>query len=269
MESRAEPESDAQSTNFLWGLDQGFQGDGLSSSTFTLVSLSHCVRALVVCLRSWSCWKIQLQLSKVLAFRLDVMPSIFWSPVTFPGKHPHNKVLPPPCFTAGGVLQTKNFTLSPYISLSIIAKELDFSSSDHRVLLQKAGDHLQPSVWLYYAHLGLKASSLYESRSGYCFVGIYIFGTWCLQDFHSSFVNVLGFTIEPFRWKISSVGVRLPLSWMMHCLCICTTDVYCNFSCLESAPKENLDLWTATIFFKSWLSCLDLVLLSGVKRHCF
>ncbi len=88
------------------------------SRTVTELLWSHSFIILAVCLGSLSCWKVNLQpglrswaLWRRFSSRISlylaafIFPSIATSrPVPAAEKHPHNMMLPPPCFTVGTVL---------------------------------------------------------------------------------------------------------------------------------------------------------------------
>ena len=129
---------------------------------------------------------------------LLMMPSILWSaPVPPAAKHPHNIMLPPPCFTVGMVffglqafpffLQTQRWSLWPNSSI--------FVSSDQRTFPQKydlcSHVQLKTVVWLFFnGGFGAVASSLLSDLSSY--VDIDTFATVSSSIFTRSFAVVLG-----------------------------------------------------------------------------
>ena len=93
-------------------------------------------------------------------------------------KHPHNMLMPPPCFTVGMVffrlqatpflLQTNRWSFLPNSSI--------FVSSDQRTFLRRYDlcphVQLQTVVCLFYGGFGAVASSLLISLSGYVDIGL-------------------------------------------------------------------------------------------------
>ena len=81
------------------------------SKTFKCFPLNHSSVALAVCLRSLSCWKLNLcpslkSLEDWNRFPSRISPYLAPStsfPVPADEKHPYSMMLPPPCFTVGMV----------------------------------------------------------------------------------------------------------------------------------------------------------------------
>ena len=65
------------------------------------------------------------------------MSSILWSAPVPPTKHPHNMMLPPPCFVIRMVFFGLQTLFLPNITMVIMAKQLHFGSSDQRTFHQK------------------------------------------------------------------------------------------------------------------------------------
>jgi hypothetical protein len=102
------------------------------SRTYRDVSRSHSCVVLAVCLQSLSCWKVNQ--SSALWSRFSSRISLYFAqfifssipislPVSATEKHPHNMMLPPPCFTVEmvpGFLQTWRLAFRPkcYILVS-------------------------------------------------------------------------------------------------------------------------------------------------------
>ena len=99
----------------------------------------HCSFGRPICNQALTSWLMSWDVASIYPHLL-VMPSILWSaPVPPASKHPHNMMLPPPCFTVGMVfcrlqaspvfLQTYRWSLWPNSSI--------FVSSDQRTIFQK------------------------------------------------------------------------------------------------------------------------------------
>ena len=210
------------------------------------------------------------------------MPSILWSaPVPSAAKHPHNMMLPSPCFMVEMVF----FGLSKHND-GHYGQTVLFLFHQTRGHFSKKYDlcpHVQLQTRKSQAFLWQFWSSgffLAEQPFGLCryttrfTVDIDTFLPVSSSIFTWSFAVVLGL-ICTFHNKVrSSLGDRTRLlpEWydscvVPWCLYLCTivcTDERGTFRHLEIAPKDEPDSWRSTIcFLWSWLISLDFPMMSS------
>jgi hypothetical protein len=197
-----------------------------------------------------------------------------WSaPVPPAAKHPHNMILPPPCFMAGMVffgLQAPPFFLQTQ-QWSLWSNSSIFVSSDQRTFLQKVWS-LSPCAvaklsLAFYGGFGAVASSLLSGHSGYVDIGLWLYLTVDIDTFvpvsssifTGSFAAVLGLNCTSHIKVHSSLGDRTGLlpeqydccvvPWCLYLRTIVCTDEHGTFRHLEMSPKDEPDLWRSTHFF--------------------